>query len=275
MKLIHWTLAVPLIIMLLVGCTSSNETRLEALAQTQTALAAPTQAQQGAAATLLPSPPPATFTPEPTLAPTPTQAPSPTPDPRVIDVDPKNLLLVAEDLPAEGKYYLPGSSWISPHRNSEVRSGWGIEKGQEYLDATGRVDGWVVNFKNGTDRVDMPDQVHDTVVLYKTAEGTRLTLEQYSYCTDPERGVKEGYQAYKRSTQIGDASQWCIKTEAQTSGEDKVWLRVEFIYRNVYHAVRAYGRENEVTPEFVESVAAALINKLKAAPLSDAVTFSP
>ena len=68
---------------------------------------------------------------------TPTQTntitPSLTPDLRVIELEPVYMQLQRDDLPKDGKYYLPNSTWTSPHLNSEVVSGWGVEEGKDYL----------------------------------------------------------------------------------------------------------------------------------------------
>lgn len=46
-------------------------------------------------------------------------------------------------------------------------------------------------------------------------------------------------------------------------------------YRNVYHAIHAYGWEQKLSLEVLEAVARNLLDKLEHAPLSDAVTFQP
>jgi hypothetical protein len=61
----------------------------------------------------------------------------------------------------------------------------------------------------------------------------------------------------------------------QPSGRNRVWYRIEFIRRNVFHAVYGWGWETEVTPEFVQAVAMTLLEKVEEAPLSDEVTFRP
>jgi len=244
---------------LMSACAPSEEAMATALAQTL-----------AAAATATPEPT-ATATPTPTASPSSTPAPTPTPDLRVIDTDPAKLLLQRGDLPAESKYYLPNSFWTSPLRNSEIVSGWGVEAGREYLEKTGRVDGWEVSFARGVSTYTAPEEIYDNVVLYKGAEGARLIMAEFGTCVDPD----SDYRPVETDLHIGDATNVCTYREMQSSGEARVWYRVEFIYRNVYHAVLGWGWEKDVRPEFVEGVARTLLARLEAAPLSKEVTFSP
>jgi hypothetical protein len=249
--------------MLIVGCSSapSQDAIQTAIAQTEQAL--PTQTS-----TFVPV---STNTPEPTFTTVPTVAPSPTPDLRVIDGNPEDFLLQREDLPKDAKYYLPGSDWISPHRNSEVVSGWGIDKGREYLEKTGRVDGWWVYYDRGTKTVIAPEEVYDNAILFRTAEGARRLISEYGNCSDPE----SGFTKLDTDLKIGDMTAVCMKREMQSSGDNRAWYLIEFSYRNFGHTVMGWGWENEVRPEYLQAIAQTLLAKLEAAPLSNEVTFSP
>src|SRR5262245_7678052 len=101
------------------ACAPSHEVMNTAIAQTQAA-------QPTATWTL-------TYTASPAPTPSETPAPSPTPDTRVIDINPKELLLGKSNLPPEGEYFVPGPSWTSPATNSEIVSEWTVQEGQEYL----------------------------------------------------------------------------------------------------------------------------------------------
>jgi hypothetical protein len=243
------------------ACAPSGPSIATAIAQT--AAARPTDIP-------LPTPtvPPApTATPEPS----PTPLPSPTPDLRVIDTDPRNLLLIREDLPPEAKYFLPNSTWISPHRNSEVVSGWGVEEGRTYLEQTGRIDGWWVSFERGTSTVNSPEEIYDNVVLYRTAEGAMLVMEEFSSCKNPDNE----YSLVDPAPAIGDATNACVHKEMQSSGENRVTYRIEFVTRNVYHAVVGWGWEREVKGDYIADVARVLLAKVEQAPLASEVTFTP
>jgi hypothetical protein len=178
---------------------------------------------------------------------------------------------VREDLPPEAKYFLPNSDWISPHRNSEVVSGWGVEEGRRYLEQTGRIDGWWVSFVRGTSTVNAPEEIYNNVVLYKTADGAKLVLEEFSSCEDPDNE----YTLVDPAPLIGDATKACIHKEMQSSGENRVTYRIEFLTRNVFHAVVGWGWEREVDGDYVADVARVLLAKAEQAPLATEVTFTP
>lgn len=277
-KLTQILLAAIFLVCLLSACSTRTPTLDPGMVQTaiaQTAAANPTTtstplptatATETPTATATP-----TVTPTPTATATPTDTPSPTPDLRVIDADPQNFMLKANDLPKEAKYYLPNSSWISPHRNSEIVSGWGVDKGREYLEKTGRVDGWVVTYKRGSNTVIAPEEIYDNPVLFRTAEGARLLLTKYSNCVNSE----SGYTPLKTDLIIGDMTNVCVWHKMQSSGENRVEILVEFSYRNVAHTVGGWGWEKEVEVDYIANVARILLAKLEAAPLSENVTFEP
>ncbi len=250
-------------LLVLTACAPSEAAIATAISLTQTS--APTE-------TTIP-PLPQTETPQPTVTETeePTATFTPTPDGRVYDVDPHNLLLEREDLPQDARYFLPASDWISPHRNSEIISGMGVEEGKQYLADTQRVDGWVVDFYIGTQTVIAPEIVSDNVILYQTRDGARILFEEYNNCTDEELG----FTVVESDFQIGDASISCILREMQPSGEYRVQYLIIFTYYNIAHNIWGWGWENDVQPEYIEAIAETLFDKIQEYPLSDQVTFSP
>lgn len=252
--------------LLLGACSPANST--PAQDDIQTAIAQTEEAKPTNTSTLA-----WTNTPVPTNTPTPepTFTPSPTPDLRVIDADPYTFLLTKDDLPKDARYYLPNEGWISPHRNSEIISGWGVDEGRDYLAATGRVDGWWVYYDRGTQTVIAPEEVYDNVVMYRDATGAALIMEKYSTCADPD----SDYANVTFDFKIGDITRACTWREMQSNGENRVWYRIEFTYRNYYHAVGGWGWEDEVTLEYVAGIAQTLFEKLEQAPLSESVTFKP
>lgn len=242
----------------------------------QTAIARTQGAKQMNTLTLTPSStdtpvPTSTFTstpsitPSPTITDTTTLTPTLTPDHRIIEIDPIKFLLKSDDLPKEAKYYLPDSSWISPHHNSEIISGWGTEKGREYLDRTGRVDGWWVYYKRGTQTVLSPEEIFHNIIMYKTAEGAKLTIKEYSKALDSD------YKLVDRELDFGDISQAMLLKEMQPNGKYRVWYRIETAYRNYVSIVVGFGWEEEVTYDYVENIARIVIDKLEVAPLSEPI----
>jgi len=247
---------------LIAGCTATPSEGAVQTAIAQTQLAQPP-------ATALPSP---TATLEPTSTPTPTEIPTetptatPTPDLRIIDADPKELLLTKAEMPAEGRYYIPYSSWMSIHLNSEVVSGWTVERGRNYLEKSGRIVSWYVQYLRGTSTVRMPEWVNINVVKYRTANGAKWAMDNFNrVVTSPD----DGWVKIDRDIDFGDHS--CILSTSEiTSGGDKlIWYEIDFSYRNMGVFVMGYGYEKDVTHEFVEKVARSVYKKLEAAPLSD------
>ena len=98
-----------------------------------------------------------------------------------------------------------------------------------------------------------------------------MVLEEFSGCKDTE----SGYSPIEVDFTLGDGTRACFDREMQSNGKYRVWYRLEFVYRNVYHAVVGWGWEDEVTIQYVKSVADTLLAKLERQPLSDEVTFAP
>ena len=207
--------------------------------------------------TSIPSP---TYT--PTFTPTATLTLTSTPDLRIITIDPKYFLLTSDDLPEDAQYYIPASNWMSPHHNSEIISGWGKEEGLEYLEKTGRIDGWIVYFYRGSNIVRAPQEIFHNIIQYETIEGARITIDEYNQV------VKGDYNFVERDRTIGDVSLFMIYKEMQSSGEYAVFYRVEIAYRNYVSIVVGFGLENDVNYEYVEDIAEIALEKLKAAELS-------
>jgi len=205
-----------------------------------------------------------TFT--PTLEPTETSTPtaSPTPDLRVIKADPQKFLCKKDDLPVEGKYYIPNSSWMSIHTNEEVVSGWTVEEGRNYVIKTGREIGWWVAFLRGTRTVAMPEQIFCQAVRYKTAEGAMLTITELS-SNKNERS--ENLKNLEIEMDLGDYNEVYLYKEITSGGDYYVRYSIEFVYKNYFSSVEGYGLEKDVSHEFLEELARKILEKLEASEL--------
>jgi hypothetical protein len=249
----------------LVSCSPSEEAIQVALAQTQTAMATNTHTPDPTA-TFTPEPI-FTSTPKPTFTPTPTQTHTltPTPDLRVITIDSKDLMLSKDDLPAEAKYYLPNSSWISPHHNYEIVSAWGREEGLAYLEETGRIDGWFVYYKRGTDTIRAPEEIYQNIIQYQSAEGAYITFSKYNNLIR----FPDKYKMLNENILIGDSTIVYMWKEMQSNGENRVNYYVESQYRNYLSIVGGWGWEKEFDLDYVIKVAEIAIDKIMAAPLGN------
>jgi hypothetical protein len=214
--------------------------------------------------------PTSTYTPTSTITPTGTQTPSPTPDVRVIDVNPQELSLKKADLPADAGYYLPGPNWTGAQLNSDIFNQMGTEKGKDYIERTGWTYGWWVNYERASTTVIAPQEVSDNVMLFTTYEGAIVHLHDYSTCVS-----NKGFNNIEISSRIGDASTSCISRELQPSGEYKVVILINFVYRNIVHQVGGFGWEREVRQDYLHQIAETLLTQLEAVPLSEKVTVKP
>lgn len=214
-----------------------------------------------------------TNTPVPTLTSTITVTASPTPDLRIINIDPQDFLLKPEELPREAKYYLPNSAWISPHLNSEVVSGWTVEKGKEYLARTGRINGWVVYYAKGTRTVYAPDEIFNNVIMFNSSTGASLFVTDYSY---RKRFPKENWEAvdYKIEN-LGQVYDVERKVRVTSGGDKLIQYCISFAYYNYGVMTCGTGLEKDIVPEIIETGARAVLKKLQNAQLVFPPTETP
>lgn len=210
--------------------------------------------------TATPSPIPTdTLTPVPTSSPTPIPTQSPTPDIRIIGGDPEDYILVPEDLP--DKFILSrGNS--TPHLNSEILSARGVEDGKKYLDATGRIGGWIIWYYRASEIPIAPDWIQSYIVMYDSVEGPVVAKsDEYDW-------VDEDWEILDMDLDLGDWNRVSIFRERQSSGKYYVWYAIEFHYKNVWSEVLGQGLESDVQHEYIEDAALAVLEKLQEAPLS-------
>lgn len=205
-----------------------------------------------------------TNTPTPLPSPTPTFTPSPTPDTRVILTTSKAFLCEKSDLPAKGSYILPNSGWISPHHNYEIIQQWGQEKGQRYLDETGRVDGWWVEYYRSSNNEVLPKYIFCNVIQHKTSEGAHISLTKYNEVAMHE----PGYKVFPDSPQIGDEAIVFYKTYTSDAGVPSKILFLEFRYRNYVVRIAGDGSEQEVKLDTLIPVAKSVLKRLQEAELA-------
>lgn len=269
MKKIVWLIVLPL---LFSACGPSPE-------QVQIAIAETLTAQPTYTFTFLPSPtltgtptPTATITPTLTTVPTDTPTPTPTPDIRIIDVDPQKFLLKASELPEEGKYYLPGSDWMSINTNEEIISLRGVEEGRDYVIRTGRVTGWWVEYLRGTRAVEMPEDVYVFVAQYKTAEGAQLALLKYN---NVETNTKYRWRYETVDRGLGDKYIVTVYDKITSGGDKDVSYLFEFTYRNYLVEIGLFDLEKYISHDFALLLGEKVLNKLEAAELVFPPTATP
>jgi len=210
---------------------------------------------------------PPTSTPQPTETLTPVP---PTPDLRVIDLDPRRMVMPKHLLPAEGKFFLADET---PNRNSEIISARGADEGARYLEETGRVDGWIVLYSRGTRTARVPEYVQAIAVLFETSDGPDFLFEEGD--SAPCGDSSEGYSLVRDDLALGDRSALCVWKEMQPSGRNFVILRAQLAYRNVYVGIYAGGLEDTFDEDWVVALAEGQLEFLQTLELAEAVTYRP
>lgn len=179
----------------------------------------------------------------------------------------KALLLTPEDLPVEARYYLPDPGSSSPFHNTEVVAAWGGLPGWDYLQATGRVDGYYADYLRGSETASAPEELFCNIVEFETPEGARLSLTDYNLVAMDEPGGTQWSYVERPGMDLGDIYLILSTREPQPGGVDRLWYRIEFSHQNYVGVVAGFGWENQVTHEFMENAARALLGKIEAAPL--------
>jgi hypothetical protein len=215
--------------------------------------------EQATPTTTVPVRPALTFIgapPTETQAPTATPLPTSTPDLSVITADPEIFLLAPEDLPIVGKYNLPKGG-LSPYRNSEIIQRLGTEKGEAYIQETGRLDGWTVIYERGVRVQTIPQVITDNVSMFQTIEGAQLSIK------NDVGNLSTNYREILLPNTTGDFSRGF-----SYSRNNSVNIVYYFSYKNYVHVLEFSGSENEVTLGFVDEIANKLLEKLVNAQLT-------
>jgi hypothetical protein len=173
-------------------------------------------------------------------------------------------VLTKKEIPQEGRFYL---YYETPHRNSEIISGWGADDGARYLDESGRVDGWIKGYARGTTTTRVPEYLEIAAILYKSASGGSYADSVLGVCPEDWMLVDE--------PDIGDHSSLCLRKEMQPSGKSYITYELNIDYRNVRAQFWATGFEASFDLEWLFAVANLQIEKLSGFPLAESVTYTP
>ncbi|PKO02755.1 MAG: hypothetical protein CVU43_06295 [Chloroflexi bacterium HGW-Chloroflexi-5] len=191
-------------------------------------------------------------------------------DLRVVNGAPLDFQIKPSDLPKESMFYLPNSTWTSRLSNNEIINGWTVDYGREYLEKTGRVDGWWTYLARGSQKLTAPEEVFCNVVQYKTTEGARISLTEYNVLVAPKRTENFYYTIYKASEEfpdLGDTSIAHYYDKTVDSGEKYTEYSIESTYFNYLIECSGYGRKIEVKPDYVANLVQIIINKMEEAGL--------
>lgn len=182
--------------------------------------------------------------------------------------DAEDYILTRADIPDR---YTLGSGNSTPHLNSEILSARGVTDGKAYLEATGRIKGWIIWYHRAADTVIAPEWIESYVVMYKTAHGAALAMGP-DWNNDFYDDVKSGkIEQFSSLADLGDANLVYRTRTRQSSGAYLVGYTIEFRYRNVWTEVYGEGGDSDIRPEALEQLARTVLERLKAAPLADAI----
>lgn len=218
------------------------------------------------------SPPPATSTstPIPTELPTETPAPSPTPDLRVVSAEPKSFVLITEDLPAEGNYYISqdkgsiSNEMIVYHFTQQLGSST-ASLVDTYLEETTRLDGYSLVWTRGNWGFDGPLYIANEIALFESIHGAQLEVTQYKPLLI---SMMDGRKPSHNEIQIGDETRIYIDTVISNGQEADVIL-VEFSYRNAVIDIGCWGEKGKYTLDDVLAIAEKVFLRLQELPLAE------
>lgn len=210
-------------------------------------------------------------TPTPTPTVTPAATPTATPDLRVIDTYPSKLLCIYSEMPKEGNYILP-SGWMSPNTNEEVIGARNVEDGTEYVNKTGRVLGWWVQFWRSRRAAVLPETIECGVYTFKTAEGAKLAVSKYNSVPWKQQRAETGeqYISIDRSIGLGDLEQYQVYHRIKAGVVRETTFSIFVTYHNLMLNISGWSRtESDVRWEDLEPIMRTLFAKVAAAPLVD------
>jgi hypothetical protein len=231
------TVTVCLAIIILGACSPSQQAIQTAIAQTQAANPTSTS-------TLLPPTETPTFTPSSTL------------DLLSIQFRLKDFLLTQSDLSFDQEYHSLTLYSVKQLPNKDVH------KDPDYATETGRMDGWVAVYKQGSTYLLAPMEIYNEISLFKTTEGAQLSIARYSNYITSELMYTEEINP----PNIGDMTRSFYYT-SDASGRHELGYLITFSYKNIVHLVQARGDYYGVEPEKIRNIARGLLSRLQAFPL--------
>lgn len=225
-------------------------------------------------ATTAPTIPPATstFTPVPTLIPTETPIPTPTPDLRVVSAEPKAFVLITEDLPEDGNYYI--SQDKGNISNEMIVYYFTQQLGEStasmvdmYLQETSRLDGYSQVWTRSSWGFDGPLYIANEIAIFETINGAQLEVTKYKPLLI---NAMDGRKPSHEEIQIGDTTKIYIDT-VMSNGQEADVILVEFSYRNAVIDVGCWGEKGKYTLDDVLLIAENVFLRLQELPLSNIV----
>jgi hypothetical protein len=184
--------------------------------------------------------------------------------------DPAEVFLCqVSDLPVKGQYLIPSAGTVFQTSNNSILDS-GDAGEYEYIDVTGRLDGWVAQYQRNADVPSLPDLIYCGSVTYATAQGARVSVTKYNAAA---RGV-DGWELADRKVSIGDEGVVLVYRSPSAS-EVRIWKVIEFSYRNVVIDVGGLGLDENIGLADLKAVGKAVIERLQAGTLATPTPVLP
>jgi hypothetical protein len=152
-----------------------------------------------------------------------------------------------------------------PLKNELYLSIYGEIRGKEFLEATGRLGGWAIEFTRTSSKEQVPENVDNSVQFYETAEGARLAAGPDWF--DPLGRDKHKFIFPDIESDLGDWSEVYYHQKLLSSGLYQTSYMISFTYRNAWVWLQGNGLDVDVKHEFIEDLGWKVIDKLDTIPL--------
>ena len=262
------------LIVFLAACSPSESQIQTTVAETEAAVPTATSAM----------PPTVLPTEIPTEVPTatPTNTPEPTPDPRVIDTQPRLIILTEEEIDPIADYGMFGSvpayalydNVINPYAN--LACSLGFEEATRVLDETGLVTGWTTQYIWGKNFLPQPSHIEFSPLVFDSIEGPTLWMDRW------ETGCEYDFYTYVSDLEFGEKSTLCVNlTPVKFKDQDATAaaIRLAIKYKNILLSMKASGLEGSFDLDLIYRLASRQMEKLASLDLVDSVSlpvdFSP
>jgi len=227
-----------------------------------------TQAAQTADAETRAAIPSSTFThvpPTNTPMDVPTLTLSPTLDLLSLQENLKEFLVQESDLPPMANY--TANFHLPTLVSNEISSQTMGADGADFLEKTGRIDGWEVDvvFDGDANLGITPFILYNQAALYGTIEGAQLAIGKYSDLYVTENGFTETNSPFMKGD-VSRAFYLRYQEPPESSGYSLKYIIV-FSYRNVVVTLQESGLERPIDPIFMADIAQRLLDRLQASPL--------
>jgi len=250
-----------LVALILTACSPSEAQVQTAVAETEAA--APTETA-APVPTDIPTEMPTVM---PTEAPTETLAPSPspTPDLRVINTDPKSIILTLDEM----------TDFDEVEQNISYPKGYlnktcalGADEAVAFLERTGLVTGWTTVYHLPDIGVEYSGYFEITPLVFESLEGPNLMFEEW--------GGPCEYDVYDyvEDLDYGEKTTACIyRIWQESSQNDLIKYRLAIKYKNVLLGVLAQGLEDSFDLDQVYRLVDLQMDKLASLPLEEEITL--